>query len=251
MASQQLEMIFPSLLPSRMTKASAAEVGRALPDGQVQPFDVGSVPLAGVLRVLPDLIPSPDRTRSCLPLNTYHSIFPALLEDLAVPASRPKDSLNNLTIEFETIRRVQWNSGRCYAGKNVLEEGERVSIAPPANDRRRPEAQPAFDGGENPNRWMLLAADPCANLVGRQFTNRNLLNRLMVESTTRRSGFLQPAIHCIPGHLMDARHRGFVHTRDAHRSDFVKPTAAMREAIKDGKVSQFQVTLKIGFKLDD
>jgi len=27
--------------------------------------------------------------------------------------------------------------------------------------------------------------------------------------------------------------------------------AEMRGAIKDGKVSQFQVTLKIGFKLDD
>jgi hypothetical protein len=42
MAAQQLQMIFQPLLPPRMTKAPTTEVGRALPDGQVQTFDVGS-----------------------------------------------------------------------------------------------------------------------------------------------------------------------------------------------------------------
>jgi hypothetical protein len=43
MASQQFEMILQPLRTARVTKAPATQVGRTLPDGQVQPFNVGSI----------------------------------------------------------------------------------------------------------------------------------------------------------------------------------------------------------------
>jgi hypothetical protein len=43
MASQQLQMVFPQLRTARMKKAPTTQVGRALPDGQVQSFNVGSI----------------------------------------------------------------------------------------------------------------------------------------------------------------------------------------------------------------
>ena len=41
MASQQFQMHFQSLFPPRIRKAPTTQVGRALPDSQVQSFDVG------------------------------------------------------------------------------------------------------------------------------------------------------------------------------------------------------------------
>jgi len=43
MASQQLQMVFQPLPAARITKTATAEIGRALSDGQVQSFDVGSI----------------------------------------------------------------------------------------------------------------------------------------------------------------------------------------------------------------
>jgi len=233
MATKQFEMIFQPFCSPSVAEGPTMQVGRGLPDSQVQPFDVRSVQLAGILRISPRLVPTPCRTNPGFSLHFDHAIFSSFLYDLSVQASCPEKSANDLPIELEAIGGNQWNSGCSYSSKNILKEGEGVAITSLANNSRRPEARPDFDGGENPNRWMLIAADHCADLVGLQFTNRDLLNRLMVESTTCSSGFLQPAIHCIPGNLLGSGNRGFVQTLDTHRSDFVERSAAMLETMID------------------
>jgi hypothetical protein len=46
-----------------------------------------------------------------------------------------------------------------HAVGNVSKEGERVSIAPSANDRRRPEPRPDVDRSKDPDRPFLAAHD--------------------------------------------------------------------------------------------
>jgi len=203
-------MIFQSFCSPCVAEGSAVQVGRPLSDGQVQSFDVGGVQLPRILGITPEFVPSPRCTGSGFPLNTYDAICSPFLDDLAEQAGRPKDSLNNLSIEFESIGGDQWNPSRFYSGENILEEGERVAIGPLTNDRRRPETRPYLDGSEDPNRWMPIAADHRADLLNLQFTNADLGNHSMVESTTRHSSFLQPAIHGIPSNLMDSANRRFV-----------------------------------------
>src|ERR1019366_3724758 len=103
MASQQLQMIFQSLLPPRMTEASTTKVCRALPDGQVQAFDVGSIELTRILRIAPHLFPTPSRTEAGFPLHSYHVIVSPFLDDLAVYAGCSKESPDNLPIELEAV----------------------------------------------------------------------------------------------------------------------------------------------------
>ena len=58
-AAQQLEVLFEPLLRSRVAQRSPQKVGRALPDGQVQPLDERRVQCRGVLRVIERFFESP------------------------------------------------------------------------------------------------------------------------------------------------------------------------------------------------
>src|SRR5665811_1495562 len=197
MAAQQLQMIFQPPRTPRMTKAPATEVCRALPDGQVQAFDVGSIQLTRILRIAPPLIPTPSRTEAGFPLHTYHAIISPFLDNLAVYASCSKESQDNLPIELEPIGSNQRDVVSIAAGAKVSKQGECVPITPLSNNGGRPEARPYFDGSKDPNRRLIFAADQRADLVRLQFTDSNLGDLFMVESTTRDSGLFQPAIHSI------------------------------------------------------
>ena len=90
-----------------MREATTAKVGRALPDGQIQPLDVRSVQLLRILRGTPRPIPPPCRTGPGFPLDLDHTIIPSFLHDLTVQARSPKESSDNLTIELESVGRDQ------------------------------------------------------------------------------------------------------------------------------------------------
>jgi len=134
MAAQEFEMIFQPLLPPGVTKAPTTQVCRALPDGQVQPFNVGRVELARVLRIAPHLIPTPSRTEAGFPLHFYHAIISPFLNDLAVYAGCPKESSDNLPIEPEPIGSDQRHVVSIVAGTDVSKQCEGISIAPLTND---------------------------------------------------------------------------------------------------------------------
>ena len=59
MAAKQLQVIFEKLLPSRVTYRPPKELGRALSDREIQPFDERRVQFRGVLGVAQPLFQSP------------------------------------------------------------------------------------------------------------------------------------------------------------------------------------------------
>jgi hypothetical protein len=231
MAPQQFEMIFQPLHSPSVAEGPTMQVGRALPDSQVQPFDVGSVQLAGILRISPRLVPTPCRTDPGFPLHFHHAIFSSFLHDLSVQASHPKESPDNLPIELESVSSDQWEMVSSSPGAEISKQGERVPITPLSDNGRRPEPRPDFDDSEDRNRWMLTATYQRANLVSLQFANYDLGNPLIVESATGGRGLLQPAIHRVPSNLLDSGNRGFIHALDTQRSDFVERSAAMLQAV--------------------
>ena len=228
-------MILRPLRASGVTKAPATRVCRTLPDGQVQPFNVGRIQLARILRIAPHLHPNakPHPTYR-FPLHSYHAIISSfLLDDLAVKASRPKESPDNLPIELEPIGRDQ----RCVvsngSGGKVSKQGERVQIIPFSNNGRRPEARPDLDGSKDPNGRLLFATDQSADLVRLQFADLDPGDSLMVESATGGSGPFQLASHCVPSDLFDSGNRRLVHPFDAESGDLIERSSAMLEAIID------------------
>jgi len=233
MAAQQLEMILQPLLSSRMTKAPATKVRRALPDGQVQAFNVGSIQLARILRIAPHLIPTPSRTEAGFPLHSYHAIISPFLDDLAVYAGCSKESPDNLPIELEPIGSNQRDVVSIAAGAKVSKQGECVPITPLSNNGGRPEARPYFDGRKDPNGWLIFAADQRANLIGLQFADLDLGDPSMVEQTTGGSGLFQPVIHCIPGNMLDSGDGRFVDSLDAESGNLIEHGSAMLEAVID------------------
>ena len=214
MAAQQIQMIFQPLLPPRMTEAPTTQVCRALPDGQVQAFNVGSIQLARVLRIAPTFIPTPSRTQPAFSLHSDHAIISAFLDDLAVQASCPKESPDNLPIELEPVGCDQRDVVSIGPGADVSKQSESIPITPLSNNGRRPEARPYFDGGKDPNGRLLFATDQRADLIGLQFADSDLGDSFMVESTTRGSSFFQPAIHSVPSDPLDSGDGGLVHTLD-------------------------------------
>ena len=233
MASQQLQMIFQRLRTARVTKAPATQVCRALPDGQVQSFNVGSIQLARILRVSLYLIPAPSRTKPRFSLHFDHAIIPSLLDDLAVQASCPKESPDNLPIELEPIGNDQSDVVSIGPGAKVSKQGECVPITPLSNNSRRPEARAYFDSSKDPNGRLLFATDYGADLIGLQFADPDLGDPLMVESTTGGSSFLQPVIDGVPSDLLDSGDGRLVHTLDTKSGDFIERSAAMLEAVID------------------
>jgi len=173
MASQQLQMILQPLPSPSVTEGPTMQERRALPKGQVQPLDVRSVQLPRILRSAPHLIPPPRRTDPGFPLHTNYTILPALLDNLTIQARSPEKSSNNLPIELESVGCDQGEMVSRRPGTEFSEQGERVAITSFANNRRRPEARPDFDGSEDPNR-MPIATDHSADLIGLQFLNVEL-----------------------------------------------------------------------------
>ena len=233
MASQQFEMSFQPFCSLSVAEGSTAEVGRALPDGQVQPFDVGSIQLPRILGSVPRLIPTPGRTNPCSPLHADHAIILSFLDDLAVQASYPEEAPDDLPIELESVSSDQGEIGsRGQIGK-FSKQGERVAIAPFANNSRGPEPRPDFDGSKDPNGRMPMASDHSPDFVGLQFADMDLGDPLVVESATGGSGFLQPVINSVPSDLLDSGDRRFVHTLNTKSGDFIESSTAMLKSMID------------------
>jgi hypothetical protein len=80
---------------------------------------------------------------------------------------------------------------------------------------------------------MPIATDHRSDLVSLQFADSDLGNLLIVESTRGGSGFLQPAIHGVPGDPLDSGNRGFVHPFDTQRRNLVEGRSSMLQPMID------------------
>ena len=225
-AAQQLEVCFQSLPPSRITERPASKVRRALADRQIQPFDERRVQLRRVLAVTLRLFPSPGRTDPDSSLHSSHAIIPPRPDHLAVETGRPKHAPYDFFVELESVRGYQRKTHEIHAVRNISKEGERVSVAPSPDDRRRPEPRIDVDRDEYPDR-LLLATDDRANLVGLQLLDGQARNASIIESMTGVGGPFKPAIDRMPGDSLDSCDGGLVQAFDAEGGDLVEGRAAM------------------------
>ena len=186
-----------------------------------------------ILRVSPCRIPAPRRTRPGFSLHFDYTIISAFLDDLAVQASCPKESPDNLPIELEPVGSDQWDLASIGPGAKISKQSKCVPITPLPNNGRRPEARPSLDGSKDPNRRLLFATDQRADLIGLQFADSDLGDPFMVESTTRGSSFFQPAIHRVPRDLLDSGDGGLVHTLDTQSGNLIEHGSAMLKAVID------------------
>jgi hypothetical protein len=120
------------------------------------------------------------------------------------------------------------------SGAKITKQGERVSITPLTNNGRWPEARPNFNGSKDPDGRLLFAADERAYLVRLQFVDLNPGGSSVIESTTRSSGLFQPAIHGVPGNLLDSGDGRFIHTLNTHNGELIEHCSANLEPVIDG-----------------
>ena len=78
-----------------------------------------------------------------------------------------------------------------------------------------------------------MATNHRSDLIRLQFADSNLGDSLMVEAATPCRSFLQPAIHGVPGNLLDSGDGRLVHTLDAESGDLIEHGSAMLETMID------------------
>jgi len=91
-ASQQLEVIFQTLLPPRVADRPPKKIRRTLPDRQIQSFNVGRVQFSGILGILPSLFSFARCSRSGFAFDFDDAVVFSLLDDLTVKTSNPEDA---------------------------------------------------------------------------------------------------------------------------------------------------------------
>ncbi len=79
-------------------KRSSSEVGRALPDGQIQPLDERCIQCRRVVRVFEHFLESPRGTYQRSSFDLHDTIIPARLEDLRTERGRPENAADSVTL---------------------------------------------------------------------------------------------------------------------------------------------------------
>ena len=184
MTSQKLEMFVELLLRSSMGERSPGQIGRALPDGQVQPFNERRVQCRGVFGVIERVFESSRSSVNGPSFDLDDAIVPSRLEHLAVESCGAENATNDLLVEIESVGDDQGKFREIHPVSNVAQESEGVSVAPPSRHCRWPEPRPDFDRDEDP-RWLRFAAGEGANLVDLELLDGESSDRSPVESPAR------------------------------------------------------------------
>jgi len=195
-------MIFQPLSSSSMADRSPEQIGRTFSDCQVQPFHVGRVQFSGIFGITPRLIPSPGCSNSDPSLHFYNAIIPAFLDHLAKETRCFEDSLDHSPIKPEAVTRNQRNAVALHAIGNITKQIERVAVTALPHDGGGPQTRPNFDGDEDPNGRLLLAANERPNLISLQFSHWHMCNPQTIEPTAEIGGSFQPPIYSVPTDLL-------------------------------------------------
>ena len=158
-------MFFELVLRARMGERSPRQIGRALADGQIHPFNERRVQCRRVLGVVEPFCEPPRCGHQLSSFDLNDAIVSSRLEHLAVESRGTKDATDDLLVEIESVGDDQGKTLDIHAVRDVAQKSERVSVASSSGHRRRPEPRPHLDGDEDP-RWPRLAADEGANFIG-------------------------------------------------------------------------------------
>ena len=220
-AAKQLQVIFETLLPSRVVDRPPKKIGRALSDREVQPLDERSVQFRGVLGVAQRLFESPRVADQRSSLDLDDAIVPTGLDHLAVQTRWPQNATDNSLVKLEAVCGDQRDTFKIHSAGYVLKESERISVASSPYDGRRPKPRPDVNRGEDPDR-VFLAADDRPNLVGLKLRDGKVQLLSIVEPTTRMGCLFEPASDGIPGDLLYSGDRRLVQALDAQGGNFVE-----------------------------
>ena len=108
-----------------------------------------------------------------------------------------------------------------HAGGKISKQAKGISIASSPDDGRWPETRPDIDRSKDPD-GLLFTAHYRANLIDLQFCNFNLCDLSVIKPLAGSRCPFQPAIHCIPGKLLDSGNRGFVESFDTESCNLVE-----------------------------
>ena len=108
-----------------------------------------------------------------------------------------------------------------HAGGKISKQAKGISIASSPDDGRWPETRPDIDRSKDPD-GLLFTTHHRTNFISLQFCDLQSSNPSIVESVAFSGRLFQPAIHCIPGKLLDSGNRGFVESFDTESCNLVE-----------------------------
>ena len=223
-------MFFELFLRARMGERSPRQIGRALADGQIHPFNERRVQCRRVLGVVEPFCEPP---RCAHPLSSFDlndAIVSSRLEHLAVESRGTKDATDDLLVEIESVGDDQGKTLDIHAVRDVAQKSERVSVASSSGHRRRPEPRPHLDGDED-LRWPRLAADEGANFIGLELLDDEAGQPALVEATAHVGCMLKPSSDGVPGNSLDPSNRGNADTLDSESHHRVESSSSMLETV--------------------
>ena len=126
-ASQELEMVVELVLGASMRERSPSQIGRALSDGQIQPFDERRVQGRRVLGVGERLGEPPRRAQAGSAFNFDDAIVSSRLQHLAIQNRGTKDTTDDFLIELESVGDDQGQPLDIHAVHDGAHKRERVA----------------------------------------------------------------------------------------------------------------------------
>ena len=217
-------------LRASMGERAASQIGRALSDGQIHPFNERRVQCRRVLGVGKPFSEPPRRAHPLSSFDRNDAIVSSRLEHLAVERRGTKDATDDLLVELESVGDDQGQTLDIHAVRDILQKSERVSVASSAGHRRRPEPRPHLDGDEHP-RWPRLAADEGAQFIGLELFDDETGYPALVEAMANGGCMLKPASDGVPGNPLDPSNRGNADTLDPESNNRVETSSSMLETV--------------------
>ena len=223
-------MFFELVLRARMGERSPRQIGRALSDGEIHPFNERRVQCRRVLGVGEPCFEPPRRAYPLSSVDLNDAIVSSRLEHLVEENRWTKDATDDLLIEIKSVGGDQGTGRELHARRDVAHERPRVPVAAPPDDGRRPEARPHLNRRKNP-RGPRLPTGERADLVGLKLFDDEASTPALAKSTTHGGGSFEPAGDGVPGQPFDPGDRGQANALDSERDDGVERRAPMLETV--------------------
>ena len=97
--------------------------------------DICRVRMRRTLRFIERLLQSSGRADNRSTFHSRDAVFPPGLDHLGVDASNNEQPMDYAFVELEAICHNQWNPDNCAAMECIIEQGFRVGVAAPPDDR--------------------------------------------------------------------------------------------------------------------
>ena len=111
------------------------QIGDRLPDCQIETLDIRRVRMRRILRFIERPLQSSGRADNRSTFHSRDAVFSPSLDHLGVDASNTEQLTDYAFVELEAIRHNQWNSNNFAAKESIIEQGFRVGVAAPPDDR--------------------------------------------------------------------------------------------------------------------